>query len=54
MTPAKETAREPTVAEEAETAQAEKDNALPIQALQKGVTPGTREVLPDGTIVEHS
>ena len=52
-TPALETEREPTVAEEAEAAQAAKDNAVPIQALQGGVAPGTIEVLPDGTRVEH-
>lgn len=52
-TPALETEREPTVAEEAEAAQAAKDNAVPIQALQLGVAPGTSEVLPDGTRVEH-
>lgn len=52
-TPALETEREPTVAEQAEAAQAEKPNALPIQALYKGVAPGTVETLPDGTRVEH-
>lgn len=52
-TPALEADREPTAAEEAEATQAEKDNAVPIQALHAGVAPGTVEVLPDGTRVEH-